>query len=54
MITDAKEAQRRLSEGGRKGGSAEVPKGFAKMPKKKLKQIARRAAAARWPNGAAK
>ena len=54
MLADAKEAQRKLSEGGRKGGSREVPKGFAKMPKRKLKEIARRAAAARWPNGAGK
>lgn len=54
MIADAKEAQRRLSEGGKKGGSAQVAKGFAKMPKRKRRAIAIRAAAARWPNGAAK
>ena len=43
-----------VKEAGRKGGSAKVAKGFAKMPKRKRREIARRAAAARWPNGAAK
>lgn len=36
------------ADAGRKGGGAQVKKGFAKMAKKKLREIARRAAAARW------
>lgn len=36
------------ADAGRKGGEAQVKKGFAKMAKKKLREIARRAAAARW------
>lgn len=58
MLADAKEAQRRLSEGGKKGGSAQVPKGFAKLPKRQRREIARQASNARWDrvraNGAAK
>ena len=39
-----------MSEMGRKGGKAKVPKGFAKkqLPKKQRVEAAKRAAAARW------
>jgi hypothetical protein len=38
-----------VEEAGRKGGEKKVPKGFAMLSKRKRKEIARRAAAARWP-----
>jgi general stress protein YciG len=38
----SKLARLKLSMGGRKGGSAEVPKGFAKMDKELLKKISRK------------
>lgn len=36
------------ADAGRKGGSAKVKKGFAKMKKARRQEIARRAAARRW------
>lgn len=38
----------KIREGGRKGGLAKVPKGFAKMDEDRLKQIAKEAALKRW------
>ena len=38
-------------EAGRKGGQAKVAKGFAKLSARKLREIARRAARARWGKG---
>lgn len=35
-------------EAGRRGGSARVPKGFAKMDSDKRREISRKAAAKRW------
>lgn len=48
MLKNPAEAQKRLSEGGRNGGSAQVPKGFAKLTPKRRREIARNAAKARW------
>jgi len=42
-----------VADAGRKGGEAKVPKGFAKMTKARRKEIAKRAAAARWPKDGA-
>jgi general stress protein YciG len=39
---------RYLTEIGRKGGKAKVAKGFAKVSKKRRREIARQGAAARW------
>ena len=38
----------KMRGGGRKGGLAKVPKGFAKMDEDRLKQIAKEAALKRW------
>lgn len=40
----------KIREGGRKGGLAKVPKGFAKMDEARLKIIAKEAALKRWGN----
>ena len=40
----------KIREGGRKGGLAKVPKGFAKMDAARLKKIAKEAANKRWGN----
>ena len=40
----------KIREGGRKGGLAKVPKGFAKMDAARLKKIAKEAAKKRWGN----
>lgn len=40
-----------FSEAGKRGGSAKVPKGFSKMDKEKLREIAKQAANKRWNNG---
>jgi hypothetical protein len=39
---------------GRRGGLKKVPKGFAKISRKKRREIARKAAAARWGGRARK
>ena len=39
-----------FKEAGRRGGLAKVPKGFAKMPEEKRKEIAKKAANKRWGN----
>lgn len=38
----------KIREGGRKGGLAKVPKGFAKMDEVRRRQIAKEAALKRW------
>lgn len=38
MTLTKKQLHKALSEGGRKGGSAKVPKGFARMDKDKVKE----------------
>lgn len=38
----------KIREGGRRGGLAKVPKGFAKMDEARRKQIAKEAALKRW------
>lgn len=38
----------KIREGGRKGGLAKVPKGFAKMDEARRKKIAKEAALKRW------
>lgn len=38
----------KIREGGRKGGLAKVPKGFAKMDEARHKQISKEAALKRW------
>ena len=40
----------KIREGGRKGGLAKVPKGFAKMDAARLKKIAKEAGYIRWGN----
>ena len=40
-----------FKEAGRRGGSAKVPKGFAKMDVIRRKEISRRAARTRWSKG---
>ena len=40
----------KIREGGRRGGLAKVPKGFAKMDEAKRKEIAKKAANKRWGN----
>ena len=40
----------KIREGGRKGGLAKVPKGFAKMDAARLKKSAKEAAKKRWGN----
>ena len=39
-----------FKEAGRRGGSARVPKGFAKMDEKRRREISKKAAAKRWGN----
>ena len=39
-----------FKEAGRRGGLAEVPKGFSKMDEERRKEIARKAANKRWGN----
>ena len=43
-----------VSEAGRKGGSAKVAKGFAKMAKDRVRELARAGAASRKANRSAK
>ena len=38
----------KIREGGRKGGLAKVPKGFAKMDEVRRREIAKEAALKRW------
>lgn len=46
--TPAQKVKVSFKEAGRRGGLAQVPKGFSKMPEEKLKEISRKAAMKRW------
>ena len=46
--TPAQKVKVSFKEAGRRGGLAQVPKGFSMMPEEKLKEISRKAANKRW------
>lgn len=48
--TPAEKVKVSFKEAGRRGGLAKVPKGFAKMPEERRREIARKAANRRWGN----
>lgn len=48
--TPAKKVKVSFKEAGRRGGLAKVPKGFAKMPEERRREISRAAAKKRWEN----
>lgn len=48
--TPAQKVKVSFKEAGRRGGLAKVPKGFAKMPEERRREIARKAANRRWGN----
>ena len=48
--TPAQKVKVSFKEAGRRGGLAKVPKGFAKMPEERRREIARKAANKRWGN----
>ena len=53
MATKKSAVSRYLAEIGRKGGKAEVPKGFATLTPDERKELASKAAAKRWENKSA-
>jgi hypothetical protein len=48
MTLTPRQRKKVLTQAGRKGGKAKVPKGFAKIPKEQLKEISDRGRQNRW------